>query len=172
MEKEIRSFNEIKSRKGKCAAVFKLRESVVGSKKKLPESTVLIDPVTNTEVNSVEGIKRISLNYCKQLLTNRSPNSGYEDVLAEKYKLHEIRMKESVPEYENDLTHEMYTKALERLNKNNPDKYRFILRAGNSLKDAMFQLFKSVWSTEENINYTNIQKGKCFGCVELPQYSY
>ena len=42
------------------------------------------DPATNNEVTDVEEIKRISLKYCVDLLTNRDPKEGYEDIIDNK----------------------------------------------------------------------------------------
>ena len=73
---------------------------MVGAKKSNQEATIITDPVTKSEVNTVEEIKRVSLNYCSELLTNRSPKPGYEDILLWKSKMHELRMKEKKPEEE------------------------------------------------------------------------
>ena len=64
--------------------IFKLKESLVGKKKAEQEATTLIDPKTGTEVNSVNDIKRISIDYFKDLLTKRSPNKGFEEVMRSK----------------------------------------------------------------------------------------
>ena len=54
----------------------------------------MIDPKTRNEVNNVEDIKRISLEYCKEILTKRKPNEGYEEIIQHKMDIHEVRMKE------------------------------------------------------------------------------
>ena len=53
---------------------------------------------------------------------------------------------------ENDpeFTRELFVETLQELKKKGGGKYKFILRAGNSLLNAMFKLYKVVWK-EENI---------------------
>ena len=72
---------EMEKIKGRSAVVFKLKERVVGEKKSGQEATVMIDPTTNEEVNTPEGIKRVSIDYCQNLLTNRDPKPEYSEDL-------------------------------------------------------------------------------------------
>ena len=148
LEKELSELSKARKSRGNIAAVFKLKESIVGKKVSNQEASSVIDPLTNTEVNTVEGIKLASLNYCKSLLTNRDPKPGYIDILDEKYKLHEKRMKEHIPEEESELTFEMFNGAVARLKAKNPDKYKFILKGGNSLLNVLFVIFHSIWENE------------------------
>ena len=149
LEKQIESIKNVKLKKGTTAAIFNLKESVVGSKTIKQETTIIKDPVTKSEVNTIEEIKRVSLNYCKDLLTNRDPKPGFEDILLWKYNVHEERMIEYLPNEEPELSLSMFNAALRRLNTKHADKYAFILKGGQSLLDAVFHLFKLVWSTEK-----------------------
>ena len=148
LDSEIDKFRRMKNKRGTVAAVFKLKEAIVGNKKVTQEPTTLIDPVTKLEVDSVEGIKRISLEYCKNLLTNREPREGFEDIVRNKINIHNERMKEVVEGHEPDLTTEMFYSALERIQRKNPQKYSFILKNGQSFIDSLFFLFKTVWKHE------------------------
>ena len=156
----------MKSCKGGTAAIFKLKEQITGKKKTTQEATTLIDPETKSEVNSVEDIKRVSLEYCKDLLTNRAPSEGFEDVLEYKMLIHEERMKEVLVDEEFDLSFQMFNSALNRIKSKNAKKYAFILNGGPSLKFALFRLFQSVWTTEvipeswKKTNIVQIFKGK------------
>ena len=81
-EKELLSMKEIGKTKGKTALIFNLKEKVVGPKKAGQEATVLKDPKTNQDVNTPAGIKKVSIDYCQDLLTNRDPKPDYvEDLL-------------------------------------------------------------------------------------------
>ena len=57
-------------------------------------------------------------------------------------------MAEYNPLEEMELTAEMFNNALVRLNKKHPGKYLFLLRGGQSLKEALFVLMQSVWTSE------------------------
>ena len=61
----------MKVKKGKAASVFNLKDKIIGSKKKQQEPAVIKDPNTKKIVTYIEEIKRISLKYCVDLLTNR-----------------------------------------------------------------------------------------------------
>ena len=91
--------------------MFKLKADVIGSKVHEEEPTSLIDFATSTEVSSCHEIKRVSLEYCKNLLKNRKPSSGFEEELALKQFVHEIRMKENICNDIEVLTLEMFEES-------------------------------------------------------------
>ena len=66
---------------------------------------MLIDPVKNTEVTSVGEIKNLSLKYCQDLLSNRPPRAGYEEILEYKHRIHDERMVELSGEDNYELTY-------------------------------------------------------------------
>ena len=70
---------ELGNKKGKTALIFNLKDKVVGKRKVGQEATVLKDPKTNEEVNTPAGIKKVSIDYCQELLTNREPKDEYVD---------------------------------------------------------------------------------------------
>ena len=59
-----------------------------------------------------------------------------------------MRMHEEEENDHNELTVNDFNKALEYVYKNNKDKYKYVLNGGDSLKNAVFNLFKEVWSQE------------------------
>ena len=166
LEKELNELKQIKIKKGKSAAIFKLKEKIVGSKKNSQEATTLKDPKTNCDVNTVDDIKRVSLDYCKNLLTNRDPKKEFENVLESKYLLHETRMKVINQEDEYDLSLSMFNDAIKRLKTKHPGKYIFIRNGGESLHKALFKLCKAVWTCEKipdlwkQTNIIQLFKGK------------
>ena len=139
----------MKSKKGMISAVFNLKETLVGKKKKTQEATSIIDPETRKEVNSVAEIKRVSLQYCKNLLKNRAPRPGFEEILHDKTVMHELRMKEVNQADEITFTKEMFNSALQRLSSNHPNKYKFILKGGTAYLSSLYTLMKSVWDNEK-----------------------
>ena len=147
-EKELKSLKEQKINKGKAAVVFSLKSKVVGSKKSKQEATVLIDYKTNKEVDTPEEIKRVSIDYCEELLTNRAPKEDFEEDLEFKQIIHKVRMEEEV---ENDIefSPELFDKSLKILSKKSGGKYNFIAKGGPSLKSALYNLFKTVWEKEQ-----------------------
>ena len=149
-EKELEEIRSTKRRKGTAAAVFLTKEKIVGSKKMASEAVVVIDPKTNEEVNTPEGIKRVALEYCCDLLTNRKPNIGYEEDIKMKKLIHEVRMKDDGESEEVDeLKEDRFEETYAILAKRRGEKYKFICRAGESLKAAVMKLCHTVWKKEK-----------------------
>ena len=101
--------------KGNAAKIFKLRDNVVGGKKKSPEATVIRNPETNEIVMKPDEIKKVTLKFCKNLLTNRLPNQGYEEDINVKRRLHEQRMEEEIVGDVDELLIEMFNSLLKEL---------------------------------------------------------
>ena len=95
-EVELASLGRERKKKGKSAAVFNLQERILGSKKTPLEAVAIEDPDSGNLIDNPERIKEVSLAYCKNLLTNREPNLGYERILENKRNLHQERMKENI----------------------------------------------------------------------------
>ena len=148
LESNIAKLKRIQSTKGKTAAVFKLREDINGSSKSSNEPVVINDPETGVPVMTPTEIKKVSLNYCVKLLTNREPKEKYLKYFQETQSLHKARMNEH---FENDvfeLTQEMFQVSIKSITSKPGKKYNFIIREGQSLHEALFDLLSSVWKFE------------------------
>ena len=106
------------------------------------------DPKTNEELTKRKDIKEAALSYCVDLLTNRSPKSGYEEDLMLIDLVHEARMDEKVVD-DIEFSKTIFENSLKELKKKNKDKYEFILKGGNDFKEALFKLCGLVWGSEE-----------------------
>ena len=147
LNEEIEFLNKVKESKGKAAAIFKLKENILGKKKSTDEPSSIFDPMTNTHSFKPSDIVRISADYCEELLKNDDPKEGFEEDILFKRRIHSLRMKENV-DNNVELTREMFDNSLKNL-KAKKNKYNFVLNAGNSLHNAMFKLFKVVWNKVE-----------------------
>ena len=148
LEKEIGKLKDLKSKKGKSAVIFNLKDKIVGKKKAVQEATTMKDPKTNEELTKRKDIKEAALSYCVDLLTNRSPKSGYEEDLMLIDLVHEARMDEKVVD-DIEFSKTIFENSLKELKKKNKDKYEFILKGGNDFKEALFKLCGLVWGSEE-----------------------
>ena len=64
--------------------------------------------------------------------------------------LHKTRAREKPEDEEHgEVTHKEFEDTLAMLQKKNKEKYLLILNAGQSLKRAVFRMFKILWSKEE-----------------------
>ena len=148
MEK-ISRLKETKSAKGKSAAVFQLRDDVMGGKKAPIEPSVITDPCSKAKVYAPEEIKKVSLSYCKNLLTNRQAKEPFVEDLEIKDLFHFQHYREFVEDDHNELTVEQFERTMSTLLKKKPTKYEFLLKGGYALKKALFHLCRVTWRTEE-----------------------
>ena len=147
-EKELKDIKELKNAKGKSAAIFKVKGKIVGPKASAQEATILTDPKTGAEVSTPDDIKRVSLQYCKDLLTNREPKEEFiEDVLL-KELVHCARMSESIENDIEELSIERFNETFKKLTKRPGSKYDFIVKGGQALEAALFKLCQVVWRKE------------------------
>ena len=151
VDKQLNEIIKVKNMKGEAAAVFAIKEKVVGSKKDNDGPAVVRDPKTNKLIFNPVGILKASVDYCEQLLTNRLPKENFEVNTKWKQRVHNVRMKET---FENDVefTEEMFYESLNILKKKKGNKYKFVLNGGKSLHAALIKLFRIVWEKEENPN--------------------
>ena len=144
IQTEQNALTLLKKEKGRAAAVFKLKENIVGPKKNPLDPVILTDPETGFDVMEAEDIKRVSLRYCVKLLTNRAPKEKYVEQFKRKERLHLLRMQECIEQDVDELSLGMFNKTLELLAKKKADKYRFIIKGGQSLINAIYNTFASI----------------------------
>ena len=99
-KRDINELQKLKETKGKSAAVFSLKDKILGKKKIQPEQVVLTDPVTGNDVYSPEEIKRVTIDYLMGILKTKVPKGKYVGIVNKKEELHFERMQETV---DNDL---------------------------------------------------------------------
>ena len=90
----------------------------------------------------------MSVDYCKDLLTNRNPSEEFKDDIEWKKRVHEVRMKEEIKD-DVEFNKEMFNKTFSTLKKSKKDKYKFILEGGQSYLASLFKLYKVVWEGEK-----------------------
>ena len=95
-ETKLEQLKNIQKSKGRSAAIFKLKEKVLGSKKEGMESVSMKDPITGSILYDPDQLKEASEAYLSNLLTNREPKVGYEQGLITLRSLHEARISEEI----------------------------------------------------------------------------
>ena len=137
LEEEIQSIKEIKN--GRATKVFKLREVIQGPKKQGQEASAVKDPNSKEMVFSPKEIQRVSLRYCKQVLTNNKPDSEYEKEIKIKEKIHDVRMEEK-SEGNIWFTEEDFKKVVDKMKKKKKKTYDFLVNSGNLFQSEVFRL--------------------------------
>ena len=148
LENELTLLKSIKVNKGKSAAIFKLKDDILGTKKSEQEAASLIHFKTGVELTNAKDIKAASLQYCVELLSNREPREGFKADFELKELVHTARMGEVIPEDVNNLTDFMFDQTYKALSKKT-GKYDFLIRGGSALKSALLKVCQSVWATEK-----------------------
>ena len=144
LEKDMRQLENLKENKGRAAAVFSLKDKILGKKKVSQDQVVLTDPVTGKDVYTPAEIKRVSLDYLVNILKTEEPSEKYAEEVARRKEVHYERMEEIVPDDLEELPEETFWKTLVKLEQRPGSKYEFITKAGSSLKFALLNLFKII----------------------------
>ena len=95
-ERELRQLEDHKNNKERAAAVFSLKDKILGSKKISQDRVVLTDPETGREVYRPEDIKRVSLNYLVNILKTKEPEVKYAELIHNRKVVHFERMEERI----------------------------------------------------------------------------
>ena len=119
---DIKHLENLRKNKGKTAAVFNLKEKVVGKKKVQQERVVIKDPESGKELYSPSEIKDASLKYLVKLLTKNTYKENYMNEKLRKEKLHWEHMNETIKNNIDELTIDNYEKTLINIAKNPGDK--------------------------------------------------
>ena len=165
IEKRLAGLKEIKDARGPTAAIFHLKEEVVGKKKTGQEACTVVDPNTGNNVFDHEEIREVCLEYCANLLENFPPDKEYVLENSTTSLVHAVIMEES-DHPDPILTEDDFNNVVKRIQMKKKEKYKFFLQAGNGYRDAIFQLFSIVWQGEikpdqwRNTTILQLYKGK------------
>ena len=77
-------------RKGNTAKIYKLKSIVVGRKKTTQEPTAIKSPETGEVITEPSKIKKESVKFCKNLLTNQQPKPNFKEDVEAKSLLDKI----------------------------------------------------------------------------------
>ena len=77
-EKDLQDLQDHKSKKGRTAAVFRLKSKIIGNKKESPEASSIKDPFTNELLFNKVDIKKASVDYVVDLLKNNEPRDEFK----------------------------------------------------------------------------------------------
>ena len=147
-EKKLEYLKTIKKDKGKSAAMFKLKDKVLGSRKEGCETVSMNDPISGEIICDPEELKKASVKYLSSMLENREPKEEYRCDLQTLKLLHQSRMEEECCECD-ELTEKDFDELIKRIKKKKADKYKFTINGGKDYRETLFCLYKNVWHTEQ-----------------------
>jgi hypothetical protein len=126
VEEEFKKIKEIKTTKGKTAAIFSTMKKIKGDTKSGPELVAMKHPETEELVFDPEKLKSVSLNYCVNLLQNKEVDEDFKDEIYTENLVHYLRMEEDDIET-CELKEEDFLARLKKISKKQGEKYKFIL---------------------------------------------
>ena len=114
--------DKLKETKGKAGQVWKIREKVIGGKKKKLASSAIVNPKTNKLVVNKDEIKEVTLKYCVDTLTSNKPEGDFQKEINEKRQEVKLMMKMDDGIFEcNEETFKYNIKKFKRSGKKNYD---------------------------------------------------
>ena len=137
-EKKLKYLDKVKKEKGKSAAIFKLKEKIVGAKKQTQEAVTMKDPESGELIVENDELKRASVDYVSKLLTNRSPKVEFKDDFYLMESLQKLRALETYV-IQTDISDKDFEDFLKQISKKK-EKNQFILKAGESYQKVLLGL--------------------------------
>ena len=138
MEAEIVKVKAMKQ--GRATKVFKMREIISGSKKAGKEAHAIIDPETKELVVSNSEIKKVTLNYCVNVLKNNKPAEEVKQLIELKEAVHELRMKDKDNDEEYEISDKDFLETVGKFEAKKSKSYEFIVNTGLECKIAIMKL--------------------------------
>lgn len=145
MEEEISKITS--SNRGHCGKVFKMREVVVGSKKNHQEAQVIKDPTTGDLVTSSNEIKKVTLQYCLDVLRDNDHDEDFEELSERKNELLKDIIENNDGDFE--ISEELFYATVKKLEIKEKNSYSFLVKAGDLFKGAVFNLCKRILDDED-----------------------
>ena len=139
--------NKIKAGKhGRVTNIFKMRELVAGSKKQ-PQEAHAVKDSTGKTVTSSEGIKKVNLEHCVNVLSKKSTDPEVEELLKSQSILHDKMMEEDI-DRDTTVSEEDYDKVVKKFKSKNKKSYYFLTKAGERFQKSMYKLCKRMIEEE------------------------
>ena len=161
-EKEIR---EIETQEGgKVGQVWEMRKRILGEKKRKVEATAIINPDNKKLIVGRNEIKEVTLNYCKETLSNNEPKEEYKSLIEEKKKAVEDLNKETGGEFV--VNKEVFYSKIRKFKQSRKKNYDFLTKGGKKFQEAVFKFSQRMCKEEvfpsefQNTTLHMVFKGK------------
>ena len=136
----------------KVGKIFKISKEIKGIDKGTSQANAIKHPTSGKLIVEKEEIKKISLEYCMQVLTKNKPDKEYETMAKMKQILHEKRMEMKIGEGFM-AEKEIFDKIIDKFKKSNKRNYDFLVKSSKEFKESIFKFCKRIIE-EENVPET------------------
>jgi hypothetical protein len=145
LDKELAKIKE--SKQGRVGQVFQVVKLVQGSKKDKSEANAIKHPETGELLVSKEMIKKVTVEYCKDNLTNKEPHPKYKFGVELRKSIHKSRM-EDVSVKGCMISEEDFYTVLAKFKRNNKRTHDFLMRASKKFQDAVYSMCRRMLKEE------------------------
>ena len=133
--------NEIKKMKtSKVGRVWEIKKRIVGGKKASLEATAIVNPHTGKLAFSKHQIKTVTLQYCKDTLTNNNPAKRYEGVVQTKRDNLATKISECNGSF--SPTEDGFHTLIRKFKLSRKPNYNFLVSASDGFQNAVFKFFR------------------------------
>ena len=146
MEEEINKLKEGKL--WRVTNIFKMKDIVVGSKKRPQEAHAVMDVETKNLVVATQEIEKVTLNHVMNTFKRGAPHKDVELIIKMVNKAHNNRMVKEDEEEDIEITMEDFDELIKKLEKKNKRSYDFLLKTGSCFKRVVFQLCRRLITAE------------------------
>ena len=140
---------EVKKKKlSKVGNIWEIRRKVIGGKKQKVQVSAILDPNSGELIVSKQKIKDVSLQYCKDTLSNHAPESDYKEEIRVKKDSFQKFLSESEGTGNFNISRETFDFIICKFQKSKKRNYDFLVKAGEGFKTAVFN-FTRIMCDEE-----------------------
>ena len=139
MKRAEEVINKLKmENKSENPTVFQIAKTIQGPKKTGVEAVAIKDPKKQTLVVSAKEIKKVTLEYCKDNLTNDDFEEGFERDKELLDQIHEERMKVRLDE-KMEVQRKEFDKTVNKCETSGKRNYDFLVKSGELYKTAIYK---------------------------------
>ena len=126
-----------KMKKSKVGTIWEIKKRIVGGKKANIEATAIVNPKDGKLAVTKKQIKAVTLNYCKETLTNNEPSEGYKHIMKAKKDSLEKHLQENRGSF--SPTKEAFEAVINKFKISRKPNYHFLVRASGDFKNVVFR---------------------------------
>ena len=131
----------------KVGKIFKISQEIKGIEKGAGKANAIKHPTSGKLIVDKTEIKKVTVEYCKEVLKKNEPKEDFKPMAKMKQILHEERMKLNIGEGFT-AEKEVFDLIIQKYKKNNKRVYDFIVKASVEFQESIFNLCKRIIEDE------------------------
>ena len=131
----------------KVGRIYQIVKQIKGIEKGAGQASAIKDPSTGKLIVDQEQIRKVTVEYCKEVLTKNDPDPEFRVWASIKQKIHEERKDERKGEGF-IVEKEVFEKVIKKFKSNNKRGYDFLIKASKEYQDGIYSLCKRIIEDE------------------------